>query len=463
MAEEHSAWYDDSDDDPIGHEDFEDFLEVESHSEESEQEEELQCYDTDSVDEDDIYPLSRSLARSRLRDLFVDDNIPEHERISRLKAVLQANPTIVHEKDHAGVTLLHHAACDRSPEFCQVIVTMNEDLVRTKCDNGWFPVYYSCAAENTNTAKYLFKLYPEGIGIPSTNDLRTTPLHTVICEFAHRRTKRTVTLDLIQFLLQNDQGALSSPDHAGHLPLHKAISHSIFIVSKLVFNAYPNAIHIADNHGDTPLSFARYCDQVEMVDFLEQQMEFERQARADTTPNIDGQLPIHRAIQSKHTTSGTIKLMLAANPASIAAVDNQGNTPLHIACHADNLDAAKYLMGVQSTLDDSLKAPNTRGNHPLHLACLQGNCKIISCILEQSTYGVTLQNSDEQTPIDLLLFESKCDRESTNYVEAIMSLFHANPIDTLKCLVKKENAETINEKQGAGIKRKRVYSFLGSF
>ena len=69
---------------------------------------------------------------------------------------------------------------------------------------------------------------------------------------------------------------------------------------------------------------------------------------------------------------------------------------------------------------------------------------------------MTLQNSNEQTPIELLLYESECDRDSISYVEAIRCLIEINPDDTLKCLLKNEDCKTIDDKQGVGIKRKRV-------
>ena len=134
-------------------------------------------------------------------------------------------------------------------------------------------------------------------------------------------------------------------------------------------------------------------------------------------------------------------------------VDNQGHTPLHIACQVGNLDIAKYLIKIDQ---NSLQATDTRGNLPLHLACAGGNCEVVSYILDQSTYGVTLQNSNEQTPIELLLYESECDRDDMDYVEAIRCLFEVNPDDTLKCLMKKDSSNTIGDKQGDGNKRKRV-------
>ena len=56
---------------------------------------------------------------------------------------------------------------------------------------------------------------------------------------------------------------------------------------------------------------------------------------------------------------------------------------------------------------------------------------------------LTLQNLDNQIPIELLLFVSECDRDSMAYVEAIRRLFQVDPYETLKCLMKKDDGNTI--------------------
>ena len=101
---------------------------------------------------------SNSLAYDSILDLCENDDIPESELISQLQAILQDNPDVVYEKNESGRTLLHRAAmCGRSPEFCQVLVSLNEDIVKTADNYGSLPIHDACAYANTNTAKYLFK------------------------------------------------------------------------------------------------------------------------------------------------------------------------------------------------------------------------------------------------------------------------------------------------------------------
>eukprot|EP00956_Cyclotella_meneghiniana_P022796 scaffold43476_cov50-Cyclotella_meneghiniana.AAC.1 len=226
---------------------------------------------------------------------------------------------------------------------------------------------------------------------------------------------------VVSFL--NDQGAVSARDRLGSLPLHYASQCTLAIV-ELVFNSYPQAIHLTNQDAETPIDIARKYDKVEILNFFDRQVQLERQACIDRTPDNNGRLPIHRAIHNGEASVGVIKLMLAAYPASTAMLDNQGHNILHAACQAGNLDTVKFLM---KTVRDFMEAVDTRGNLPLHIACRMGHTSIIPSIVEISTYGVTLQNSDKLTPLEMLLFESECDRDSIEYVEAIRCLLQVDP------------------------------------
>ena len=64
------------------------------------------------------------------------------------------------KSDYVRSTLLHHAAVSRSSEFCQVLISLNEDLVRALDIFENLPFHAACRSANINTAKYLYRLYP---------------------------------------------------------------------------------------------------------------------------------------------------------------------------------------------------------------------------------------------------------------------------------------------------------------
>ena len=339
----------------------------------------------------------------------------ESDALEKLSSFLSTNPNVVREVDGLRQTLLHHAAAGkRSPEFCKLLVQLNPEAVRATDSFGSLPFHLSCSANNVDTAKYLYQLYPESIYIADS-----TGYYSIHCLCV----RSDGDLGLTLFLLKHDRGAVAKPNNSGALPLHMATEAKTLSFVKLFFDAYPEAIYVQCREY-TPLQIARLSHFEEAVTFFESQLEFLRQSAEDTTPDDNGQLPIHRGLFDKVLRLGTIKLMVKANPTIINASDNQGCITLHIASKVGQLDIAKYLI---ETNIDSLEVYDLEGNCALHHACLTGNCDIINCIIEKSNHGASVRNSEGKLPIQMLLHDPDCNRNSLEYVSAIYGLLLAYP------------------------------------
>ena len=156
--------------------------------------------------------------------------------------ILRTDPEVLHEQDTNGNTLLHLAALRRSPELCKLFIGIDSDLVKTANNRGFLPFYCSCNHCNTETAKYLYHLYPESIKIPNNNNDVFYPLHCLlICIHVHDIT------ELAEFSIEYEIGALSVPTRnsgSGNLPLHLAcFMHGLNVVKLVYYDAYPQAIH----------------------------------------------------------------------------------------------------------------------------------------------------------------------------------------------------------------------------
>eukprot|EP00956_Cyclotella_meneghiniana_P023869 scaffold47168_cov25-Cyclotella_meneghiniana.AAC.3 len=296
-----------------------------------------------------------------------DNKLTESKLLLQMSAILQSNPNVVQEKHDGeyrfGSTLLHYAACGRSPEFCQLLIDMNPDLVKTADHYGVLPFHVACYKSNVRTAKFLYEKYPESVNVPTDDGLYLYPLHMLLGDSWGRSED---TVELLKFLLKHDQGAVfvQIRDVTGQTTsLHLACKFQSFEAVKLVFDAYPEAIHIEDGNGNFPIDLARD----EMIEFLQSQIELESQAREDRTVDSNGELPIHRALRNRDASFGGIKIMIKANPASINIANTQGQTLLHIAIQSSNLDTVKYLVGCHN---DLLKTLDNNQNLPLHYACL---------------------------------------------------------------------------------------------
>ena len=356
--------------------------------------------------------------------------LSESDLISQLKAV-QIDPDVLAARDEVGSTLLHIAACNRSPEFCQVLHELNATLVKSEDIWNGLPIHSACRELNVETAKYLFNVYPKGI--------IDFPLHYLV---ESHNFNENGAVELLSFLLKYDKSALSTPNSAGELPLHLACQKTEFPIVKLLFDEYPDGIFVQDYRGNTPLeiaiarfwnlarSYNESVDQAEVIPYLHAQLEFHRQALEDQEPDRNKQLPIHRVMQSSLASIGTIQLVVEANRASVTAADIQGCVPLHLACQFGDLDIVKYLVEQD---ENSLTIVNSMGNLPLHHACLGGKADIVTYILKTTDHGVSVENNQGRFPIQLFLFDAACDRD-LQHVDAFDSLLRADPIGLLAIL-----------------------------
>jgi ankyrin repeat protein len=126
------------------------------------------------------------------------------------------------------------------------------------------------------TVEYLHFIYPESINI--TDNDGYYPLNyaiwgaDLISASVSVRATNDDHKDLIRFLLLNSPGAVSQPLlDDGVLALHIACMCRLSLeIVKLVYNAYPQAIHTGDSDGETPLDF---CQNGGTRTFFEAQLE----------------------------------------------------------------------------------------------------------------------------------------------------------------------------------------------
>jgi ankyrin repeat protein len=245
-----------------------------------------------------------------------------------------------------GLALLHYAAQFRSVDFIKVLVEADRgrECVKAIDLDGWLPIHSSCFYGNFEVAKYLLLLYPESINVITGSG--SSLLHLVVLGVGLGRNGSNDEdgEELTRFLILHDQGALAMPDYHGGLPLHSACIRHRLSLAKLLYDAYPNATTVQNNDGFTPLDVARRRNWTEILAFLQSQLELQHQARDIVQPDANDQLPIHRVLQSFEPSLGTIKLMVPANPESLAAADSRGFIPLRIACKFGHLDIVTYLI-----------------------------------------------------------------------------------------------------------------------
>mmetsp|Transcript_21245 Transcript_21245/g.32429 ORF Transcript_21245/g.32429 Transcript_21245/m.32429 type:complete len:224 (+) Transcript_21245:279-950(+) len=216
---------------------------------------------------------------------------------------------------------------------------------------------------------------------------------------------------------------------------------------KVIYDAHPEAIN-----NNIASSIHEYHQQIQT--FINSELVYARQAkdlRLVTSPDGNGQLPLHIAIR-KNATLGSIKLLEKGNPHAVQSPDNRGALPLHVACeHHDYTRVVQYLAGLDTS---TLSSVDGEGNTALHYACRGAKYDTIAMFLDKyDAVSVSKRNAQKKLPIDLLWESSEVlDRESVEYTESVFRLLKAYP-ETLTI-----NIDMNMEPDATQIRKKRKVS-----
>ncbi len=355
-----------------------------------------------------------------------------------LKLLVERCPESVRHVTRDGMLPIHIAAMKQSSEFCRVLIEAYPGSEQITRDRGMLPFHLACSRNNVATVKYLYQLYPESINVADNNGMQ--PIYHVMMGIHLREDDPANIIEVAQFLLDCNPNVAQQKTR-DKLPLRWFYGYALQMFSnentrqlnaclrivQILYDVYPEAIG-TNNHTVTAdaTGFRR-----EIQIFINSQVTYARQARDRTqmtTPDENGQLPLHKALLSNDITLGSIKLLLKGNFLALQSSDNGDALPLHLASQRSESDISisivKYLLGLDPT---TLGAVDEQGNTALHYACRGAKHKMIALLTE--TYGaVSKRNARNQLPIHLLLLgDEVSDREGIEYTDSIFRLIRAYP------------------------------------
>ena len=386
--------------------------------------------------------------------------VGEASAVQILKFLIEKYPEGARRVDNEG-SLPIHAACQlRSPEFCRVLVEAypgSEQIPDP--ENNLPPFIIACIKNKKATVEAFYKLNPDAFNMNYTINIRSGevgvahPLYMLIVAM-HLRRDPEAAVETAEFLLDSSPNMIAEMSDGISL-LDLACSETQSMVPnrsnvnleigmqmkmiKLIFDAHPEAIEY-----DLIASNIRNWKQ-EIQAFINSQLVYARQARDNrhmTTPDDNGQLPLHTALQN-NVRLGSIKLLVKGNPTAINSPDNSGSLPLHVACqHHDSTAVIQYLVGLDIS---TLEAVDNEHNTALHYACRSAKYETIAMLLEKyDAVSISKQNAKGKLPLDLLLESNEVvDRESIEYTESIFRLLRAYPETVMNYNVH------VNEEEGA--------------
>ena len=360
--------------------------------------------------------------------LCCNREVDEATSIQMLKFFIEKYPEAVRCTNNRGNLPIHLAARKaKSPEFCRVLIAAYPGSEQIANAKGALPLHQACWKGNLATVKYLYNLYSDGILHEGNGGF--CPIHLAIIGTIGSDIPATA-VEIVKFLLECDPDVKLQTFRERSLLYYScrrtyddsSIGAALQIIGA-IYDVHPEAIE------DTVIArnIQRYHQQVQS--FINNELVFARQAedfRLMTTPDDNGRLPLHTAIQN-NVTLGSIKLLVKGNPAAVQSPDSRGALPLHIACeHHDSACVVQYLVELDTTALDDL---DREGNTALHYACRGAKYDTIALLLDMyDAVSVSKRNAQNKLPIELLWESNEVeDRESVEYTESVFRLLKAYP------------------------------------
>ena len=287
--------------------------------------------------------------------------------------------------DKKGRTPLHEACIHGHLNIVSHLThenhSMHEDIYCSDYD-GFTPLHLACKLGHLNVVMYMINECK--CDVSYTDDDMHTPLH-LACQNGH--------IDIVKYLIDYTECNSTSVDKNGLTPCHIACSHkyldiAVCLINKLKCDTHidQSLLHIVCQYGDVALV-------QDLINGLEKNEEcIPHPTLQDALLKMDssGNTPLHYASQScqydivQYLVSIIYSKILCqdfpnSTPLANAAQNDNGNTPLHIACLYGHVD------DVKSSIDNFNFNPflckNNMGLTPLHFACVGGNFDVIKCLV----------------------------------------------------------------------------------
>ena len=375
-----------------------------------------------------------------------NEEVDETIAIEILKFLIDKYPEAVRHADNDGFLPIHLASMWFSPEFCRVLIEAYPGSERMTTNKRLLPLHLACLHGSLATVEYLHGLSTDSIA--QAANWGWYPIHFTIRGMRGRRMRGRgdpgAAMEIVQFLLDRDPnvklqkyGGMSLVHFVCAMEYNDSNIEVGIQMIQIIYNAHPESIE--DN--GIMSGMEEYHQEVQV--FVHTQLGHARKAKVHrlmTTPDMNGQLPLHTALRNYSACFGSIKLLVKGNPAAVQSVDNRGRLPLHIACmHYDTVSVIQYLVELDQS---TLVAADRNGNTALHLACRGARYETIALLLDEfDAMSVSKRNVDEKLPIDLL-FESDevLKRESVDYTESVYRLLRANP-ETIMSTISQAQAQ----------------------
>lgn len=264
-------------------------------------------------------------------------------------------------RDDKGRTALQCACANEKFDNVAKVLLEYGAKIDVACNDGYTPLHEAAYGGLVTKARVLVD---GGADLNIQDNCRDTPLYEALYNYHS---------EVAKYLIE--QGASTSCENDdGITPLHVAASKGMFEITKLLVDKGVD-LECEDKWENTALNEAVQGVHVDVAQYL-----IEKGAD-ESHLGHRGRSPLHAALfQSFHPSIGQIiQLFRSVDNTIFTTLDDEGNTPLHIACQEGNLEVVRTLLANLEPTGATIS--NFASATPLYFAAERGNTPIVQLLI----------------------------------------------------------------------------------
>ncbi|KAJ6952715.1 protein ACCELERATED CELL DEATH 6 [Populus alba] len=300
-------------------------------------------------------------------------------------------PSLITSRNDQEDTILHVAAREgRLSNTVKTLVGSNPCLVKLKNRKGNIPLHDAVIRGKKDAVAWLVCKDP-GAVYYNNKTTNKSPLYLAV----ERGHKNGILDDLLN--IEASSGTLRE----GKSPVHAAIEQRNKDILEKIGKAKPELLRFKDKELGNSLHYASSMGYLEGVRFLLQKFPDGANER-----DQEGNYPIHLAC--KNDSVDLVKEFMKVFPYPKEFLNAKGQNILHVAAESGQGKVVRHILKQdQKLIEPLLNGIDEDGNTPLHLATQSGQSNAAFALVRDTHVERSIVNNENKTPYDIAEDQSK--------------------------------------------------------